>query len=94
MPINWDSKKPGATETYDLDWSAYLLPGDKITNSVWAIVGGATSLTITPVGNTDTVTQLKTSGGTNNQSYVLRNTITTLLGETYPQEVVLPIKDN
>lgn len=92
--IVWGSKGPAeANKSYDLDWSDDLAPGDTIASSSWAIVttdGG--TLTVTSGGNTSTLTQAKTSGGTLGFNYVLQNTVITALNETLVASVMLPIR--
>lgn len=94
MTLHWDYKKPGEPDDRDLDWSLRLDPGDTITGSTWAIVGNATSLTLSGSAFTPTRTKIVLNGGRDGSRYRLKNTITTAIGANPLIEYVeIDIKD-
>lgn len=92
--LHWDSKKPGETDDRDMDWSLRLDAGDSIVSSVWAVIGSPASLTLGTSTFTATRTKIVLSAGRDQATYVLKNTIMTLLGSSPLYEFVdIDIKD-
>lgn len=83
-------KDPNETRIYRMDWSAQL-GKETIANSSWTIPEG-----ITPVSNGIIEGRNKTfimlSGGTDDTSYVLTNTIILSTGEIYERSGQLDVK--
>lgn len=92
MLNQWPPKDPAEVKDYDINWLPEL-GTDTIVSSVWAIVAG-TGLVINSNVFTTTKTKVWLSGGTLGQSYLLKNTITTALGDTEIETATLLIKAN
>jgi hypothetical protein len=66
-------KEPEAVKKYCLDWSEWL-EGDTIATSAWEVPEG---LTLVSHENTATKAHVKLAGGRADETYVVRNLITT-----------------
>lgn len=75
--LHWDAKKPGAEDDYDLDWSKRLAPGETITSSSWTVLGTLSALSVSFNSFLPTRTKAKLLGGTDKQTYILKNTVLT-----------------
>lgn len=69
-------KDPDATLDYSIDWTEWL-SGDTIVSSIWT---ADTGITIVRSSNSQQITTVWLSGGTNNMSYIVTNRITTAAG--------------
>lgn len=67
-------KDPNETRIFKMDWSAQL-GTDRISDSSWDVPAGLT-LVANGVVQGNTKTYIKLSGGTEETSYILTNTIT------------------
>lgn len=86
---SWPSKDLDEVLDYQIDWTARLETAETITSSVIVKVGSVV------VDSTSAVTPVVTvwlSGGTENESCMITNRITTNQGRTYDQSVKLRIK--
>lgn len=92
MLDQWPPKDPAEVKDYDINWLPEL-GTDTIVSSVWAIVAG-TGLVINSNQFSTTRTKVWLSGGTLGQTYLLKNTITTALGDTEVETATLGIKAN
>lgn len=75
-------KRAGSIADFGLDWERFLA-GDTIDTSTWEVPAGITEEPSPPPSNTDTTTTIWLSGGTEDQEYVLINTVTTTGGRTW-----------
>jgi hypothetical protein len=91
VAFSWPSKDPGETLDYTINWAAPL-GTDTITNSVWAV--SDTSLVETDSSMTATTATVWLSAGTLNQTYSVKNTITTAAGRVFDQTVNIKIASN
>lgn len=73
------AKDPDSTVDYAADWSAVIQTGETISTSQWITPPGLTASGDTVNGTT---TSVFLSGGTEYESYVVTNRITTSLGRT------------
>lgn len=80
-------KDPDATLDYSIDWSAWLVTGESLITSVWAL--SSTDLTKTLEVNTATRGTVWVSGGLPGESYTLTNHITTDGGRIDDRSIVL-----
>lgn len=91
MSFNWPSKDPAELLDYTINWAAPLA-GDTIVSSVWALsAADLVEATSTQTSNTATIWL---SGGTLNQTYQVKNTITTAGGRIFDQTVSIKIAAN
>lgn len=93
----WPPKDPAETLDFDIDWSTRLgadtINASASNPSTWAIVttdGG--NLAIVSSSFTSSRTKVFLTGGTPKFNYVLRNTITTVNGDTEVETAMLPIR--
>lgn len=83
-------KDPDEVIDYDLDWSRQLSrDADTIATSAWTVPSGITQ---DDSENTDTLAKIWLSGGTNGESYLLINHITTAAGRVFERTVKLRVK--
>ena len=88
----WQTKDPNDILDYDIDWTLALTSGDSILSSTWSIfqTDGTITIQASPAPSyTATVTKLWLSGGTAGQGYILRNTITTAIGDRMEESVLI-----
>jgi hypothetical protein len=88
-------KFPGAKDggddlDYTLDWADVVVAGDPIVASVWTIPTGLTSHDESFTTSTTTVWL---SGGTEGESYILTNVITTQADRIIERDVILKVKN-
>lgn len=78
---DWIEKDPNAVLDYAVDWGAPLnswLAGETIASVAWTVPAG---LTQGAASNTNTVAQVRLSGGTVGQTYTVTCRITTSTGQ-------------
>lgn len=81
-------KAPLAKKLYGFDWSAWI-GSDTITASAWTVPAGLANVS---EANSATQTSIKLSGGTEGETYLLTNTITTATSdEIEPRSFYLKI---
>lgn len=81
-------KEPAEIADYDIDWSGRL-GSDTILTSVWAITVGDGVLVINSNSFLPTRTKVWLAAGTAGVVYTLKNTVTTVNGDTLTEEVQL-----
>ena len=96
MSVGRERKDPAATETYGLDWSNDLAPGDTISSSSWSFERAAdgiatTELTQVAATFTSTTTAIRVSGGVDGQTYYLKNSVVTANGDSLTRRLMLDI---
>lgn len=89
--LHWDSKKPTDVDDYDIDWSQRLAAGDSITSSSWSVAG--TSLTLSGSTFTPQRTKIFLTGGADGRTYVLTNTIATVMSGPLHEYVQITVRD-
>lgn len=76
---------PVAQLTYQLDWSAWMQPGDTIASTAWTItpaqLGGSTDLIIVSSSATAQTAQATVKGGIDGQYYSVKCKIVTVCGD-------------
>lgn len=85
MTIRYIDKDPAAVLFYSVDWTEWLIGSDQIATSTMAVstvTGDTSPLTIESTTNTGNIASVELSGGTNSNTYVVTNTITTNDGLT------------
>lgn len=96
----WPTKDPNEVLDYQLDWAdpvaPRLQPSELLTGSTWTVVEGDVMIAVSPApsftaGGLSTVWL---TGGTDSTKCELLNRVTTSLGRTYDQTVVLRIRDH
>ncbi|MBN8987425.1 MAG: hypothetical protein J0H42_04215 [Rhizobiales bacterium] len=87
MP-SWPRKDPDEVLDYAIDWSARL-DGDTIATSQFTLPPG---IVANSSSNTTTTTTVWLSGGTDGETYLIQNRITTAGGRTMDQTMKLKIK--
>ena len=96
MAIHLPAKDPNeSVVAYQLDWTGRLASGETISSSTWAVLGSPASLTISNFNGFNAslnLTQFFVSGGAEFQTYILRNTIVTSLGETLSRDASIWVK--
>ena len=92
MPIvtNTLIKDPNETRIYRMDWSAQL-GKESIANSSWTVPEGLT-LVANGIVEGRNKTYIMLSGGTEETSYILTNTIVVSTGEIYERSGQLDVK--
>jgi hypothetical protein len=90
---SWPDKDPDDILDYEIDWTAWLggLSADTILTSTWIVPSG---LTMNSSSNTDTTAKLWLSDGTDGETYLITNRITTSVGRTKDQTVKLRVREN
>ncbi|MBR0693669.1 hypothetical protein [Bradyrhizobium lablabi] len=88
--LTWPPKDPGEVLDYDINW-APRLGSDTIVTSDWVTQPGIT-LTINSKSFTSQLTKVWLSGGTIGETYVLKNTVTTVAGDTVIESVSILIR--
>ena len=83
-------KDPDAVLDYGFDWSAWLAAGETIATSTWTVPVG---LTNESESNTDTLSVVWLSGGTDRQTYQVVNHIVTSQGREDDRTLKIKIKD-
>lgn len=84
------TKDPDAVKDYAVDWTEWLA-GDTIATSEWTLPDGITQ---DSEDNTDTVATVFLAGGTDGESYVVTNRITTAAGRTEDFSVTVHVKES
>ena len=75
MQIDYQATKdPGETLDYTMDWSEWLRDGRVLSNSTWEIQSGLTQVAALSTSTTATVWL---SGGTDGETYLVKNIVTT-----------------
>jgi len=69
-------KDPTAVLSYGFDWTEWLPTGHSISSSSWTVPDGITNNGVSYDSETD-ITSIILSGGTEGQSYTIKNTIVT-----------------
>jgi hypothetical protein len=87
-PIDFE-KDPDSVEDFPINWAGHL-NGDTIATTAWSSLDG---LTVVSDSNTDTVTDVLVSGGSECTTYRLRNRITTAGGRTYDKTIYVRIRE-
>jgi len=87
--FNYFVKDPDALLDYSVDWTGWLC-SDTIVTGTWAVPSG-----ITEVGssNTDEISTIWLSGGTNGQSYNITNRIITAGGRHDDRTITISVRD-
>lgn len=91
--LHWAAKKPGATDDYDLDWSQRLATGETITGSTWLVLGTTSALLVSFSSFLSNRTKALLTAGTDKQTYILKNTVTTSLGNTIYEYVSIMVRE-
>jgi hypothetical protein len=91
--LHWDAKKPAAVDDYDLDWSRRLATGETITSSAWLVLGTISALLASSGTFLPTRTKTILSAGTDKQTYILKNTVVTSLGNTLYEYVSIMVRE-
>lgn len=89
--LHWDSKKPSNVDDYDIDWSQRLATGDSITSSSWSVNG--TSLVVSSNFFTPSRTKAVLTGGVDGRTYILTNTVNTVLSGPLSEYVQITVRD-
>ena len=74
---------------YEVDWSAFLNPGDTIATATFT---GQTGITLTNISYTTTTATVWVSGGTVNNSYTVVCDIVTAQGRKAERTLIFQIK--
>lgn len=97
----WPTKDPNEVLDYQLDWAdpkgPRLEASEQLLSSAWSIVEGDVTINVTTHPATFTAGGLSTvwlENGTAGTKCELLNRVTTSLGRTYDQTVVLRIRDH
>lgn len=85
------TKDAGATLDYTLNWSDWLLLGDELTSSSWAVPLGLT-LESSELGE-DGTTTVWLSGGTAGTTYTITNSIGTLQGRHDDRSILVYVTE-
>lgn len=80
-------KTPAEVRDFQLSW-ARELDGQAIDGSVWEAEG----VEVVQSGVSGSTTTARVSGGVNNNTYVLTNTVTTDLGDIYAKALILKVE--
>ena len=91
MPLSWPQKGPGENLDYALNW-AQPLGTDAIQSSAWTLSSADIIETDSSFTTKEAVIWL--SGGTLNTTYTVTNTITTVAGRVFVQQVQLPVRNS
>lgn len=86
-------KDPDAVLDYGIDWKAWLVPGDTITESSWEVTDGGSALVIDSEFSDSTVTGLWLSGGTPKGRYKVTNHIVTSAGREDDRSLTINVDD-
>jgi hypothetical protein len=78
-------KDPNEVTDYAIDWGDWL-EGDSIATSTWTVPAGITK---DSDAKTASVTTIWLSGGTDNDDYILLNTIATVSGRTEERDILI-----
>jgi hypothetical protein len=88
------TKDPNAFYDVTIDWTDVLPEGDTIASSVWAIDDAPDAvLTLSADSFDDTSATVWLTAGTVDQSYRVRNRITTTAGRIFDRTIRVSIKD-
>lgn len=85
-------KDPDAYLDYTIDWSDWLVSGDTISSSVWAIAGRDGALTTDANSNTTTTASIWLDGGTDTYKYFVTNSITTAAGREDDRTIQVTVR--
>lgn len=91
--LHWAAKKPGATDDYDLDWSQRLATGETLVSSAWLVLGTTSTLVVSASSFLAARTKALLTGGTDKQTYILKNTVITSLGNTIYEYVSIMVRE-
>ena len=80
-------KNPTSVLDYTINWSEWLDGNDYITSSSWT--GNSINITLNNDSFTTTTTTVWVSGGVTGEVYILENIITTALGRTEKQYLII-----
>lgn len=83
-------KDPQATLDYTLDWGSWLVRGDTIQSSTWAVQG---AMVITNQTSTPRTTTVWVAGGELSKPSKLTNTITTAQGRVDQRTITIYCAD-
>lgn len=92
-PLRELTKDPNAVLDYGIRWTDWLVSGDSISTSTWAIdVAPDASLTIDSSSIVDGVPTVWLSGGTAGETYVVRNRVVTADSRTDDRSIVIHVR--
>lgn len=92
-PLREMVKDPNAVLDYSIRWTSWLVTGDSISTSTWAIdVAPDASLTIDSSSIVDGVPTVWLSGGTAGETYVVRNRVVTANSRTDDRSIVIHVR--
>ena len=83
-------KDPSDVLDYSVNWTSWLLDGDTISASTWAVEAG---ITIDSESETTTVATVWLSGGTAGTTYTVTNEIVTTDGRTAQRSIYIVVAD-
>jgi hypothetical protein len=90
LMITWPNKDPDEVVGYSVDWSP-LLGADEIATSEIVVVSGAAVISADALDASNRILSVTISGGTDGETTVFRNTITTAGGFTYEETISLNV---
>jgi hypothetical protein len=105
MSLKWPPKDKDETLDYSIDWSRALEGGETISSVAWSIINSDKDKVSFPIGttvdglknltqtNTQSVTTLYLSGGTDNKEYTIYCSITTTENRTKERPVKIRIRE-
>lgn len=85
----WPDKDPNDTVAYSVDWSTRL-GATTIATSEFSLESG--SCTLGSDANTTTTASVSVSGGTQGETCVIQNRVTTSASEQFDQTILLRIR--
>lgn len=97
MSVGRERKDPAATETYSLDFTNDLAPGDTLTGApTWTFETAddgliTTALTKAAQSNTTVAALIRVSGGVDGATYYLKCSAPTTLGDTLVRRLLLDV---
>lgn len=96
MSIGRERKDPEAEKTFGFNWANELASGDTIESSAWEVEtpDGDPPPSLAEETNdfTDTTTSIRVSGGQERATYMLKNTVVTVNGDTLVKRLMLDVE--
>lgn len=88
--ITWPAKDPDEVVGYSVDWNP-LLGGDEIATYLIEVVSGSAAIEAYSLDTALRVVRATINGGTDGETTIFRNTITTVAGLTYEATISLAV---
>lgn len=95
MSVGRERKDPAGIETYSLDYTNDLAPGDTVSSGTWSFETDeglpTTALTEVAKSNTTTACLIRVSGGVEGATYYLKCVAATANGDSLPRRLLLDV---